>query len=59
MKSLSKAFVFFAVSKHIPVIYSADRGRTKAKPSVSQTLECVLPMYEPRLDIRYYVKWRD
>ena len=27
MKKHSKALVFFAVSKKIPIVYSADRGR--------------------------------
>ena len=31
MKKHSKAFVFFAVSKQIPVVYSADRCRAEMK----------------------------
>ena len=36
MKKHSKAFVFFAVSKQIPIVYSADRGRAenRGKPGV-------------------------
>ena len=37
MKSHSKALVFFAVSKQIPVVYSADRGRAEKKASVYQS----------------------
>ena len=33
MKSHSKALVFFAVSKQIPVVYSADRGRAEITES--------------------------
>ena len=29
MKKHSKALVFFAVSKQIPIVYSADRGRAE------------------------------
>ena len=29
MKEYSKALVFFAVSKQIPIVYSADRGRAE------------------------------
>ena len=29
VKNHSKALVFFAVSKQIPVLYSADRGRAE------------------------------
>ena len=29
MKKHSKALVFFAVSKEIPIVYSADRGRAE------------------------------
>ena len=31
MKKHSKALVFFAVSKQIPIVYSADRGRAEKK----------------------------
>ena len=31
MKKHSKALVFFAVSKQIPIVYSADRGRAEIK----------------------------
>ena len=31
MKSHSKALVFFAVSKQIPVVYSADCGRAEIR----------------------------
>ena len=30
-KKLSKALVFFAVSKQIPIVYSGDRGRAEIK----------------------------
>ena len=33
MKSHSKAFVFFALSKQIPVVYLADRGRAETNKS--------------------------
>ena len=29
VKKYSKALVFFAVSKQIPIVYSADRGRAE------------------------------
>ena len=31
VKKHSKASVFFAVSKQIPIVYSADRGRAEKK----------------------------
>ena len=31
MKKHSKALVFFAVSKQIPIVYSADRGRAETR----------------------------
>ena len=34
MKNHSKALVFFAVSKQIPVVYSADRGQAEIKTTV-------------------------
>ena len=39
MKKHSKAFVFFAVSKQIPIVYSVDRGRAenREKARISPT----------------------
>ena len=37
MNCHSKAFVFFAVSKQIPVVYSADRGRAETNVVVIKT----------------------
>ena len=34
MKKHSKALVFFAVSKQIPIVYSADRGRAEIKGAI-------------------------
>ena len=31
MKKYSKAFVFFAVSTQIPIVYSAERGRAEIR----------------------------
>ena len=36
MKKHSKALVFFAVSKQIPIVYSADRGRAEK----NKTFKC-------------------
>ena len=35
VKKHSKALVFFAVSKQIPIVYSADRGRAETKDGSS------------------------
>ena len=32
VKKYSKALVFFAVSKQIPIVYSADRDRAEINP---------------------------
>ena len=37
VKKHSKAFVFFAVSKQIPIVYSADRGRAEITSPESAT----------------------
>ena len=36
MKKHSKALVFFAASKQIPIVYSADRGRAEIKYMIKQ-----------------------
>ena len=40
VKKHSKALVFFAVSKQIPIVYSADRGR-------AEIMSSMLPILEP------------
>ena len=36
MKNHSKALVFFAVSKQIHIVYSADRGRAEKNDSIGR-----------------------
>ena len=46
MKKHSKAFVFFAVSKQIPIVYSADRGRAETKPLSHPQKEMLMQLQE-------------
>ena len=56
MKKHSKALVFFAVSKQIPIVYSADRGRAEkiSEPTQREILNLIhaidiLPQSNPSL----------
>ena len=45
VKSHSKALVFFAVSKQIPIVYSADRGRAEITKGVGSRMPIIGPVH--------------
>ena len=49
MKKHTKALVFFAVSKQIPVVYSADRGRAEKRRGLDRRSSDLIKRIASRL----------